>query len=97
MQITRPASTRGSLSKFETVGIYGVVLLSGLADVDAAKPSFVQSALRYAQAADVPIFVAINKIDVPSATPKRIRTATHEIRRPRRVVGLDVLAAEISA
>lgn len=63
---------------------------------DGIMPQTIE-AIRHAKAANVPIVVAINKIDVPGANPDKVRTdlLTHEVVVEE--MGGDVLAVEVSA
>jgi translation initiation factor IF-2 len=72
-----------------------IVVLVVAAD-DGVKPQTVE-AIRHAKAADVPIIVAINKIDRPDADPDKVRKELlhHEI--VLESMGGEVLAVEISA
>jgi translation initiation factor IF-2 len=54
-------------------------------------------AIHHAKAADVPIIVAINKIDKPSADPTRVRTSLLEHHLVTESLGGDVLEVEVSA
>jgi len=72
-----------------------IVVLCVAAD-DGIMPQTIE-AIHHAQAAEVPIIVAINKIDKPDADPGRVRTdlLQHDIQVEE--VGGDVLAIEVSA
>jgi translation initiation factor IF-2 len=72
-----------------------IVVLCVAAD-DGIMPQTVE-AIRHAQAAEVPIIIAINKMDKPDADPGRVRTdlLQHDIQVEE--VGGDVLAVEVSA
>ena len=72
-----------------------VVVLVVAAD-DGVQPQTVE-ALNHAKAADVPIIIAINKIDRPDADPDRVRNEllSHEIVVEK--LGGDVLDVEVSA
>lgn len=63
---------------------------------DGIMPQTVE-AIRHAKAANVPIVVAINKIDVPGADPEKVRMdlLSHEV--VVESLGGDVLAVEVSA
>lgn len=63
---------------------------------DGIMPQTIE-AIRHAKAANVPIVVAINKIDVPGANPDKVRTdlLSHEVVVEE--MGGDVLAVEVSA
>ena len=72
-----------------------IVILVVAAD-DGVKPQTIE-AINHAQAAKVPIIVAINKIDMPGADPNRVK---QELSRHNIVVedwGGEVVAVEISA
>jgi translation initiation factor IF-2 len=72
-----------------------IVILVVAAD-DGVKPQTVE-AINHAKAADVPLIVAINKIDKPGADPQRVRTEllSHEI--VVESLGGDTLEIEVSA
>jgi len=72
-----------------------IVILVVAAD-DGVKPQTVE-AIAHAKAAEVPIIVAINKIDKPGADPKRVRTEllSHDI--VVESLGGDTLEVEVSA
>ena len=72
-----------------------IVVLVVAAD-DGVMPQTVE-AINHAKAANVPIIVAINKIDKPDANPERVRTELlqHEIQVE--ALGGDVLDVEVSA
>ncbi len=72
-----------------------IVVLVVAAD-DGVKDQTVE-AIRHAKAANVPIIIAINKIDKPDANPERVRNMLmqHEIYLEK--VGGDILDVEVSA
>ena len=72
-----------------------IVVLVVAAD-DGVMPQTIE-ALNHAKAAEVPIIVAINKIDKPDANPNRVRTEllTHEIVTEQ--MGGDTQSVEVSA
>jgi len=72
-----------------------IVVLVVAAD-DGVKPQTIE-AINHARAAQVPLIVAINKIDKPGADPKRVRTEllSHEI--VVESLGGDTLEIEVSA
>jgi len=75
--------------------ITDIVVLVVAAD-DGVMPQTVE-AIQHAKAANVPIIVAINKIDKPDAKPERVRTELlqHEIQVES--LGGDVLEVDVSA
>jgi translation initiation factor IF-2 len=75
--------------------ITDIVVLVVAAD-DGIMPQTVE-AIRHAKAANVPLIVAINKIDLPSAKPDRVRQELlqHDIQVEE--MGGEVLSVEISA
>jgi len=72
-----------------------VAILVVAAD-DGVKPQ-TQEALRLAQAADVPIVVAINKCDLPDANPGNVRAQLTEFGLVAEEFGGDVPMVEVSA
>jgi translation initiation factor IF-2 len=72
-----------------------IVILVVAAD-DGIMPQTIE-AIRHAKAAEVPIIVAINKIDKPGATPQRIKTdlLNHEV--VLEDMGGETLSVEVSA
>jgi len=54
-------------------------------------------AIRHAKAAEVPIIVAVNKIDTPGADPQRVRTELLQHEIVVEEMGGDVLAVDVSA
>lgn len=72
-----------------------IVVLCVAAD-DGIMPQTIE-AIRHAKAADVPIIVAVNKIDRPDADPSRVRTdlLQHDIQVEE--MGGEVLAIDVSA
>jgi len=63
---------------------------------EGAKPQTIE-AINHAKAAQVPIIVAINKIDKPEANPDRVRQALSEHGLVSEAWGGDTIFAEISA
>ena len=63
---------------------------------DGIMPQTVE-AIRHAQAAEVPIVVAINKIDLPGADPMKVKTALLNHGIAIEELGGDSLCAEVSA
>lgn len=72
-----------------------IVILVVAAD-DGVKPQ-TKEAIAHAKAADVPIIVAINKIDKPSADPNRVRTELLNESIVVEGMGGDVIDVEVSA
>jgi translation initiation factor IF-2 len=72
-----------------------IVVLVVAAD-DAVMPQTVE-AINHARAAGVPMIVAINKIDKPSADPNRVRTGLLQHEVVVEEMGGDVLDVEVSA
>ncbi len=72
-----------------------IVVLVVAAD-DGVKPQTVE-AISHAKAAEVPIIVAINKIDKPEADPTRVRTELMQHEVFVESMGGDVLDVEVSA
>lgn len=63
---------------------------------DGIMPQTIE-AIRHAQAADVPIVVAINKIDLPGADPMRVKTELLQHNIAVEEMGGESLCAEVSA
>ena len=63
---------------------------------DGIMPQTIE-AIRHAQAADVPIVVAINKIDLPGADPMKVKTALLQHGIAVEEMGGQYLCAEVSA
>lgn len=63
---------------------------------DGIKPQTVE-AIRHAQAANVPIVVAINKIDLPGADPMKVKTELLQHSIAVEEMGGECLCAEVSA
>lgn len=72
-----------------------IVILVVAAD-DGVMPQTIE-AINHAKAANVPIIVAINKIDVPGAEPNKIRQALTEHGLVSEAWGGDTIFAEVSA
>ncbi len=72
-----------------------IVVLVVAAD-DGVKPQTIE-AISHAKAAEVPIIVAINKIDKPEADPNRVRTELMQHEVFVESMGGDVLDVEVSA
>ena len=63
---------------------------------DGVKPQTIE-ALNHAQAADVPIVVAVNKIDKEGADPMRVRTQLTEYGLVAEEFGGDTMFVDVSA
>ena len=72
-----------------------IVILVVAAD-DGVMPQTIE-AIQHAQAAEVPLIVAINKMDLPDANPEKIRNGLLQHNVILEHVGGDVLSVEISA
>ena len=72
-----------------------IVVLVVAAD-DGIMPQTIE-AIRHAKAAEVPIIVAINKIDKPDAKPERVRQELLQHELVVEELGGDVLDVEVSA
>jgi translation initiation factor IF-2 len=72
-----------------------IVVLVVAAD-DGIQPQTIE-AINHAKAANVPIVVAINKVDKPDADPERVRTALLQYEVALEGYGGDVLGVEVSA
>ncbi|MBI5328411.1 MAG: translation initiation factor IF-2 [Deltaproteobacteria bacterium] len=72
-----------------------IVVLVVAAD-DGVMPQTIE-AVNHAKAANVPIIVAINKIDIPGAEPNKIRQALTEYGLVAEAWGGDTIFAEVSA
>ncbi|MGE0005946.1 MAG: translation initiation factor IF-2 [Parvibaculaceae bacterium] len=72
-----------------------IVVLVVAAD-DGVMPQTVE-AINHARAAEVPIIVAVNKIDKPQANPNRVRTGLLQHEVVVESMGGDVLEVEVSA
>ncbi|MGE5548308.1 MAG: translation initiation factor IF-2 [Solirubrobacterales bacterium] len=72
-----------------------IVVLVVAAD-DGIMPQTVE-AIRHAKAAQVPIIVAINKIDKPEANPQKVRQELLQHELVTEELGGDILAVEVSA
>ncbi|HEY8262633.1 MAG TPA: translation initiation factor IF-2 N-terminal domain-containing protein, partial [Methylosinus sp.] len=72
-----------------------IVILVVAAD-DGVMPQTVE-AIHHAKAAEVPIIVAINKIDKPDAKPERVRTELLQHEVQTETFGGDTLEVEVSA
>ena len=72
-----------------------IVVLVVAAD-DGIMPQTVE-AIQHAKAAEVPLIVAINKVDKPDANPQRVRTELLQHGLVVEELGGDVLAVEVSA
>ncbi len=72
-----------------------IVVLVVAAD-DGVKPQTVE-AINHAKAADVPMIVAINKVDKPGADPQRVRTELLSQEIVVESLGGDTLEVEVSA
>jgi translation initiation factor IF-2 len=76
-------------------GVTDIVVLVVAAD-DGIMPQTVE-AINHAKSANVPIIVAINKIDRPNADPTRVRTQLLEHELVLEAMGGDILDVEVSA
>ncbi|MBF0561345.1 MAG: translation initiation factor IF-2 [Alphaproteobacteria bacterium] len=105
-QVTMP--TGGKITFIDTPGheaftsmrargakVTDIVVLVVAAD-DGIMPQTVE-AIRHARAADVPIIVAINKIDKPDADPEQVRNGLLQHSIVLETHGGDVLSVEVSA
>ncbi len=105
-QVTMP--TGGKITFIDTPGheaftsmrargakVTDIVVLVVAAD-DGIMPQTIE-AIRHARAADVPIVVAINKIDKPEADPDRVRNDLLQQSVVLEQFGGDVLSVEVSA
>ena len=72
-----------------------IVILVVAAD-DGVMPQTIE-AINHAKAAKVPMIVAINKIDKPSANPERVRTELLQYEVQVETMGGDTLEVEVSA
>ncbi len=72
-----------------------IVVLVVAAD-DGIMPQTVE-AINHAKSADVPIIVAINKIDIPDSDPNKIRTQLLEHELVLEAMGGEILSVEVSA
>ncbi len=72
-----------------------IVILVVAAD-DGIMPQTVE-AIRHAKAAEVPIIVAINKVDKPEADPNRVRTELLQHELVPEEMGGDIITVEVSA
>lgn len=72
-----------------------IVVLVVAAD-DGIMPQTIE-AIRHAKEAEVPVIVAINKIDLPGSDPKRVRQDLLQHELVVEEMGGDVLAVEVSA
>ena len=72
-----PGHEAFSAMRSRGAGLTDIVVLVVAAD-DGVKPQTVE-AINHALAADVPIIVALNKMDKPGADPERIRTQLAEM------------------
>jgi translation initiation factor IF-2 len=72
------------------------IVILVVAAEEGAKPQTIE-AINHAQAANVPIIVAINKIDKPEANPERVKQALSEYGLVSEEWGGDTIFAEISA
>ena len=76
-------------------GVTDIVVLVVAAD-DSVRPQTVE-AINHARAAGVPMIVAINKIDRPSADPRQVRNDLLQHEVVTEEFGGDVLSVEVSA
>ncbi|NLB48630.1 MAG: translation initiation factor IF-2 [Erysipelotrichia bacterium] len=93
--IDTPGHEAFSQMRARGAGVSDIVILVVAAD-DGVMPQTIE-AIDHAKAAEVPIIVAINKIDKPGSNPKRVKEAllAHDVICEE--YGGDVLTVEISA
>lgn len=93
--IDTPGHAAFSEMRARGASVTDIVILCVAAD-DGIMPQTIE-AIRHAKAAEVPIIVAVNKIDRPDADPARVRTdlLQHDIQVEE--MGGDVLAIDVSA
>ena len=93
--IETPGAEAFSETRARGANVTDIVVLVVAAN-DGIMPQTIE-AIRHAQAAEVPIVVAINKIDLPGADPMKVKTALLQHGIAVEELGGESLCAEVSA